>query len=60
MKKQKQKQIKTGAQRCLLFELYHNRVYRSKVIANKKKKNDRKTWRSKLESYPLNIFSECA
>lgn len=56
------KQIKNGEQRCLLFDLYHNGLYRQKVIANKKKKNDRKTWRSKLQKgYPLNIFSfECA
>lgn len=57
----KRKQIKTGEQRCLLFDLYHNGLYRSKTIANKKKKNDRKTWRNKLkESYYSNIPQQCA
>lgn len=62
MKKRKQKRIRTGEERCLLFDLFHNGLYRQKVIANKKKKNDRKTWRNKLkEGYPLNIFYfECA
>lgn len=53
----KRKRIRTGEERRLLFDLYHNGLYRQKVIANKKKKNDRKTWKAKLkESYPLNIF----
>lgn len=57
MKKRRQKRIKTGEERCLLFALYHNGLYRQKVIANKKRKNDRKTWRNKLyEGYPLNIL----
>ncbi|MEE6207304.1 MAG: hypothetical protein VZR95_04545 [Alphaproteobacteria bacterium] len=57
----KQKRIKTGAERALLFELYHNGLYRQKVIVNKKKKNDRKLWRAKKEGYPLNIFFlQCA
>lgn len=61
MKKRKQKRIKTGEERCLLFDLFHNGLYRQKVIANKKKKNDRKEWRAKREGYPLNIFYfECA
>jgi len=61
MKKRKQKRIKTGEERCLLFDLYHNGLYRQKVIANKKKKNDRKLWRAKREGYHLITFSfECA
>ena len=58
----KRKQIKTGEERCLLFDLYHNGLFRQKVVPNKKRKNDRKTWRNKLkEGYPLNIFYfECA
>ena len=62
MKKRKQKRIKTGEERCLLFDLYHNGLYRQKVIANKKRKNDRKSWRVKLkEGYPLiTFFQECA
>ena len=61
MKKRKQKRIKTGEERCLLFDLFHNGLYRQKVIDNKKKKNDRKEWRAKREGYPLITFSiECA
>jgi len=62
MKKRKQRRIRTGEERCLLFDLYHNGLYRQKVIANKKKNNDRKTWRTKInEGYPLIIFfPECA
>ncbi len=57
LKMKKQKHIKSGAERNLLFELYHNGLYRQKVVANKKRKNDRKTWRAKLkEGYLLNIF----
>jgi hypothetical protein len=62
MKKRKQKRIRTGEERCLLFDLYHNGLFRQKVVPNKKRKNDRKTWRNKLkEGYPLITFSiECA
>lgn len=57
----KQKRIKSGRERCLLFELYHNGLYRHKVVVDKKKKNDRKTWRAKLkEGYPLNILTQYA
>ena len=61
MKKRKQKRIKTGEERCLLFDLYHNGLYRQKVVPNKKRKNDRKEWRAKREGYLLNIFvPQCA
>ena len=61
MKKRKQKRIKTGEERCLLFDLFHNGLYRQKVVPNKKRKNDRKLWRAKREGYPLNIFfPQCA
>ena len=57
MKRRKQKRIMSGEKRSLLFDLYHNGLYHQKVIANKKRKNDRKTWRVKIkESYLLNIF----
>lgn len=57
MKKRKQKRIKTGEERCLLFDLFHNGLYRQKVVPNKKRKNDRKLWRAKREGYPLITFS---
>ena len=61
MKKRKQKRIKTGEERCLLFDLFHNGLYRQKVVPNKKRKNDRKVWRAKKEGYPLNILTlQCA
>ena len=61
MKKRKQKRIKTGEERCMLFDLYHNGLFRQKVVPNKKRKNDRKTWRAKREGYPLNILAlQCA
>lgn len=61
MKKRKQKRIKTGEERCLLFDLFHNGLYRQKVVPNKKRKNDRKLWRAKREGYPLiTFFPQCA
>lgn len=61
MKKRKQKRIKTGEERALLFDLFHNGLYRQKVVPNKKRQNDRKAWRAKREGYPLNIFfTQCA
>ena len=61
MKKRKQKRIKTGEERALLFDLFHNGLYRQKVVPNKKRKNDRKEWRAKKEGYLLITFSiECA
>lgn len=61
MKKRKQKRIKAGEERALLFDLFHNGLYRQKVVPNKKRKNDRKEWRAKKEGYPLNILTlQCA
>ena len=61
MKKRKHKRIKTGEERCLLFDLFHNGLYRQKIVPNKKRKNDRKAWRAKKEGYPLITFTiECA
>jgi len=56
--KRKQKRFKTGEERALLFDLYHNALYKQKVIPNKKKKNDRKTWKCKKESYYQNLFQK--
>ena len=35
--KKKKKRVKTGEERILLFNLYHNKLYQHKVIKNKKK-----------------------
>ena len=58
----KTKQIKTGKERALLFDLYHNGLFKQKIVPNKKKNNDRKVWRAKSkESYPLiTFFLKCA
>ena len=56
--KRKQKRFKTGEERALLFDLYHNALYKQKVIPNKKKKNDRKTWKCKKESYYQNLLQK--
>lgn len=56
MKKSKQKRFVTGEERVLRFELFHNALYKQKVIPNKKKKNDRKEWKAKKESYYQNLL----
>lgn len=38
MKKHKQKRIKTGEERALQFALFHNGLFKQKIIPNKKKK----------------------
>ena len=58
----KTKRLKTGKERALLFDLYHNGLFKQKIVPNKKKLNDRKVWRTKAkESYPLiTLFQKCA
>ena len=51
----KQKRTKSGEERILLFNLYHNALFKQKVIPNKKKKNDRKSWKAKKETYYQNL-----
>lgn len=52
--KKKNKRIKTGEERCLLFNLYHNRLFRQKIIPNKKKKEKKFNWKKDVTDY-LNI-----
>ena len=52
--KKKNKRIKTGEERCLLFNLYHNGLFRQKVIPNKKKKEKKFNWKKDMTDY-LNI-----
>lgn len=51
MKKRKNKRIKTGEERCLLFNLYHNGLFRHKVIKNKKKEKEKFDLKKELSSY---------
>jgi len=53
MKKKKQKRFKTGEERALLFDLYHNGLYKQKIIPNKKKENNKKFNLKKEISYYL-------
>ena len=54
MKKKISKRIKTGEERCLLFNLYHNKLFRQKVIPNKKKNVKKFNWKKDMADY-LNI-----
>lgn len=51
----KQKRFVTGEERALRFNLFHNALFKQKVIPNKKKKNDRKEWKAKKETYYQNL-----
>lgn len=52
--KKKIKRIKTGEERCLLFNLYHNGLFKQKIIQNKKKKVKKFNWKKDIADY-LNI-----
>lgn len=54
MKKKISKRIKTGEERCLLFNLYHNKLFKQKVIPNKKKNIKRFDWKKDMADH-LNI-----
>lgn len=54
MRKKKNKRIKTGEERCLLFNLYHNKLFKQKVIPNKKKNIKKFNWKKDVANY-LNI-----
>lgn len=56
MKKKISKRIKTGEERCLLFNLYHNKLFKQKVIPNKKKDVKKFNWKKDMADY-LNIKS---
>ena len=51
MTRKKQKRIVSGEERAIRFNLFHNGLFKQKVIPNKKKKNDRKDWKCKKETY---------
>lgn len=53
--KKKQKRIKSGEERNLLFNLYHNGLFRQKIILNKKKKIKKFDVKKEV-SYYLNCF----
>ena len=53
--KKKIKRIKTGEERCLLFSLYHNGLFKQKVIPNKKKNVKKFNLKKEMASY-LNIM----
>lgn len=57
--KKKQKRFKTGEERALLFNLYHNKIFQQKIIPNKKKEKDsRKKYNIKKEMsyYPISYL----
>ena len=56
MKKKISKRIKTGEERCLLFNLYHDKLFKQKVIPNKKKNIKKFDWKKDMAGY-LNIKS---
>lgn len=52
--KKKIKRIKTGEERAILFNLYHNGLFKQKIIQNKKKKVKKFNWKKDIADY-LNI-----
>lgn len=52
--KKKTKRTKTGEERILLFNLYHNGLFRHKIVPNKKKKEKKYNWKKDIADY-LNI-----
>ena len=52
--KKKNKRIKTGEERAILFNLYHNGLFRHKVVPNKKKKVKKFDWKKEVTD-SLNI-----
>lgn len=58
----KKKRFIPGEIRAINYDLFHNGLYKQKIIKNKKKEQDnRKKFKlSKENSYYLNVFLECA
>ena len=56
MKKKKQKRFITGEERVLRFNLFHNGLFKQKVIKNKKKEVKKFDYKKEISSY-LNIYS---
>ena len=54
MKKIKQKKLINQESRILRFELFHNSLYKQKVIPNKKKDVKKYNWKKDMTDY-LNI-----
>ena len=54
MKKIKQKKLINQESRILRFELFHNGLYKQKVIPNKKKDVKKYNWKKDMADY-LNI-----
>ena len=54
MKKIKQKKLINQESRILRFELFHNGLYKQKVIPNKKKDIKKYNWKKDMTDY-LNI-----
>ena len=54
MKKIKQKKLINQERRILRFELFHNGLYKQKVIPNKKKDVKKYNWKKDVTDY-LNI-----
>lgn len=54
MKKKKQKKLIDPESRILRFELFHNGLYKQKVIPNKKKDVKKYNWKKDMTDY-LNI-----
>lgn len=54
MKKKKQKKLIDQESRILRFELFHNGLYKQKVIPNKKKDVKKYNWKKDVTDY-LNI-----
>lgn len=54
MKKIKQKKLINQESRILRFELFHNGLYKQKVIPNKKKNVKKFNWKKDIADY-LNI-----
>jgi len=53
MKNKKQKRIKTGEERILLFDLYHNGLYKQKIIPNKKKQIKKLNIKKEMSYYSI-------
>lgn len=54
--KKKAKRSITGKERALRFELFHNGLYKQKIIKNKKKENKKFNLKKEI-SYYLNIYN---
>ncbi len=56
MKKKKRKRFINGDERNLRFNLFHNGLFKQKIIPNKKKKVKKFDYKKEISSY-LNIYS---